>query len=46
MNAIYGLRFITMCWIVGGHRYLMFGFFPADNTLDILHVREFLEIRI
>ncbi|XP_044739869.1 O-acyltransferase like protein-like [Chrysoperla carnea] len=36
MGAIYGLRFLTMSWIICGHRFFMTMFFPVDNTLDIL----------
>ncbi|KAL1509152.1 hypothetical protein ABEB36_003936 [Hypothenemus hampei] len=36
MNCVHGIRFLSTCYVIIGHRYLMMMFFPVINSLHIM----------
>jgi hypothetical protein len=40
LDCVHGIRFLSTCYVVIGHRYLMLMFFPSINSLKIMDVSE------
>ncbi|KAF7284842.1 hypothetical protein GWI33_021485 [Rhynchophorus ferrugineus] len=36
LNCVHGIRFLSTCYVIIGHRYLMMMFFPVINSLHIM----------
>ncbi|KAH0816917.1 hypothetical protein GEV33_005874 [Tenebrio molitor] len=36
LDCVHGIRFLSTCYVVIGHRYLMLMFFPSINSLKIM----------
>ena len=39
LDCLHGIRVLSTCYVVIGHRYLMLMFFPVVNSLKIMDVR-------
>ncbi|ERL92848.1 hypothetical protein D910_10155, partial [Dendroctonus ponderosae] len=37
LDCVHGIRFISTCYVIIGHRYLMMMFFPVINSLQIIN---------
>jgi hypothetical protein len=45
LNCLHGVRFLSICWIVAGHRFMSSLNVPSINTVDAYVVSSFCQFK-
>nr|CAH7765024.1 unnamed protein product [Callosobruchus chinensis] len=41
MDCLHGLRYLSICWVTVGHRYMQNMIYPSYNSIQLIYVWEY-----